>query len=125
MLGKERSLGTIFAFDKSLHQSLPPLRWGSSKLPKLSAFPHTLDPNRPDTNDRYWGVCYILLRRRRVQFPSNRYLQGCRDRLNGRPPTMYCLICAHAAKRLMPLDAPFSQYRKPGQTLNDGCFFAI
>jgi hypothetical protein len=44
--------------------------------------------NRPDTNDRYWGVCYILLRRRRVQFPSNRYLQGCRDRLNGRPPSM-------------------------------------
>ena len=47
-----------------------------------------LDPNRPDTSDRYWGVCYILLRRRRVQFPSNRYLQGCRDRLNGRPPSM-------------------------------------
>ena len=45
-------------------------------------------PNRPDTNDRYWGVCYILLRRRRVQFPSNRYLQGCSDRLNGRPPSM-------------------------------------
>jgi putative SOS response-associated peptidase YedK len=44
-----------------------------------------IDPNRPDG---YWGVCYILLRRRRVPFPSNRYLQGCRDRLNGRPPSM-------------------------------------
>src|ERR1035438_8115178 len=46
MLGKKRALGTIFAFDKSLHQSLPPLQWESSKLPKLSTFSHGLGRSR-------------------------------------------------------------------------------
>src|ERR1700682_2219246 len=55
MLGKQCALRTIFAFDKSLHQSLPLLQRVASKLPKLSAFSHSLDSKRTwKSNRREW-----------------------------------------------------------------------
>ena len=54
MLGKQRALGSVLAFDESLHRVTPAMSNGESfKLPKSSAFSHTLDPNRTTTDDRF------------------------------------------------------------------------
>src|ERR1700682_5273663 len=55
MLGEQCALRTIFAFDKSLHWSLLLLQRVASKLPKLSAFSHSLDSKRTwKSNRREW-----------------------------------------------------------------------
>jgi hypothetical protein len=66
MLGKQCALRTIFAFDKSLHQSLPRLQRVTSKLPKLLVFSHSFDPLPPIVNGCFEAT-------KIANFPKNKH----------------------------------------------------